>query len=221
MTSTSGGGLATAQKVISPMLNFRQIRTKGLGLIAISALALTGCTTSEKDSADKIDTVTSAMATAASSAAKEAGEKMSKEDISFDDTFVRAMEADAKMTAVFGSITNNTDSEINIVGFESDIDAGSFELHEVVDGKMQEKEGGFVIPAGKTHKLEPGHDHFMVMDVSKPVEAGDTVNLTVELSDGSKVDFKDIPVRTVAAGDEEYAGDHSEHGDHDHSEHKH
>ncbi|AKK06089.1 hypothetical protein CMUST_08825 [Corynebacterium mustelae] len=203
------------------MLNFRQIRTVALCAVAASALILSGCTTSEKDSANKVDTATSVMATAASSAVKDAGDKMSKEDISFDDAFVRAMESDAKMTAVFGKITNNTDNEITIVGFETDIDAGSFELHEVVDGKMQEKQGGFVIPAGKSHVLEPGHDHFMVMDVSKPVAAGETVNLSVELSDGSMVDFKDIPVRTVAAGDEEYSSDHSDHGDHDHSEHKH
>lgn len=98
--------------------------------------------------------------------------------------------ATGAMTAVFGTLTNPGTAEVTVKGGMSDV-AKMVELHEVVmkDGemKMQPKEGGFMIPAGGTHVLEPGHDHIMVMGLTKDVKAGDMVTVELMLSDGSKV----------------------------------
>ncbi len=58
----------------------------------------------------------------------------------------------------------------------------------------------------------------MLMGVDKPVAAGDTVSVTLELSDGTSVDVKDIPVRKLGAGDENYGADGAVHMDHGTSE---
>ncbi len=42
------------------------------------------------------------------------------------------------MTAVFGTLVSTTDEEIAVNGFPTDLAAGAFELHEVVDGVMRE-----------------------------------------------------------------------------------
>lgn len=128
--------------------------------------------------------------------------------VEMHDGYVKAMTKDAKMTAIFGNVANHSDKDITIVGFEADAKAGSYEIHEVVDGKMQEKEDGLTIPAGQTTAMEPGSYHLMLLDVPTPIEAGDTVAVTLKLDDGSTVAVGDLPVRTIASGEENYSSHH-------------
>ncbi|MGJ7440968.1 copper chaperone PCu(A)C [Aquipuribacter sp. MA13-6] len=128
-------------------------------------------------------------------------------DLRLDDGVVRA--ADSGMTAAFGTLVNDGDEDVVVVSATSDA-AEAMELHEVVDADgamvMQEKEGGFVVPAGGSHVLEAGGDHVMFLGLTDGLEPGDTVTWTLELQDGSVVDLS-APVRDLAAGDEEYTGD--------------
>lgn len=117
-----------------------------------------------------------------------------------------AKAAESGMTAAFGTLTNETDTDITITAAEADI--ARMELHEVAanaDGAMvmQPKEGGFVVPAHGTHVLEPGHDHIMFMDLTTPLEPGDDVTLTLTSDDGTSWTFT-IPVRTFDGAAESY-----------------
>lgn len=198
------------------MLNTRSFLRVSVAALAAGSLTLAACSPSEEDSAAApSSTATSAekdkdaeTSTSASSSA-ESG-------VTFEDAVVRAMEKDSDMTAIFGTLHNHTDKDVNVVGFTSSVKAKHYEIHEVVDGVMQEKEGGFDIPAGESVELAPGGFHFMVMGVTEPVMAGETATLTLELADGSTIELGDIPVRTIGAGDEDY-GDmgHMNHGDMD------
>ncbi len=201
------------------MLNTRSFLRVSVAALAAGSLTLAACSPSEEDSA-------AAPSSAATSAEKDKGAETSasasssaESGITFEDAVVRAMEEDSDMTAIFGTLHNNTDEDINVVGFSSSVKAEHYEIHEVVDGVMQEKEGGFDIPAGESIELAPGGFHFMLMGVTEPVMAGETATLTLELADGSTVELGDIPVRTIGAGDEDY-GDmgHMDHGSMDHSE---
>lgn len=125
--------------------------------------------------------------------------------LSFTEGVVRAMGKDADMTAIFGLLHNESDKDITVVGFTSSIRASMNQIHEVTDGVMQEKTDGLTIPAGGTAQLAPGADHFMLMGVSEPVMAGDTVELTVILSDGTAVELGEVPVRSMGAGAEGYS----------------
>lgn len=201
------------------MLKSRSFLRTSVVAVAAVSLGLAGCSPSEEDSTA---TATSAAASADSSAEQGADSSASASDsaesgVTFEDAVVRAMEKDSDMTAIFGTLHNNTDKDINVVGFSSSVKAKHYEIHEVVDGVMQEKEGGFDIPAGESLELAPGGFHFMLMGVTEPVMAGETATLTLELADGSTIELGDIPVRTIGAGDEDY-GDmgHMNHGDMDH-----
>lgn len=144
--------------------------------------------------------------------------------VTFSDAYIRAVPDGADMTAIFGTLKNTTDKEITITGFSSNADAGSFELHEVVDGQMRQKEGGFVIPANGTLKLEPGHEHFMLMGLKTPIKAGEKFSVKAELSDGTSIDLGEIAGREVAAGAENYGGAGGEgnaHGAAGNTEHNH
>lgn len=173
----------------------------------VGALALAAC--SPANESDSSASPTDAVITSPTSAAGSASDSATADSdadslLSISDAVVRATVDGNPMTSVFGTILNNSEDEISITGFTASVEAQSYEIHEVVDGVMQEKEGGFVIGAGDSHELAPGGDHFMLMGLSAPVEAGDTVEITLELDNGTEVDLEPIPIRTIAAGDESY-----------------
>ena len=183
-----------------------------------------------KDAGDKVKEGAADAKDAAEAAGKKAKDSaedahndtmgtLTSEDVHLHDGFVKAMPAGAGMTAIFGTLENHTDREINLIGFTTSLGAADYEIHEVVDGKMQEKKGGVTIKAGGEHVLEPGADHLMILNHDSAIEAGATVDITLKFSDGSKVVVRDVPVRAIAAGEEDYGSD-SAHGDHD-MDHKH
>lgn len=119
--------------------------------------------------------------------------------------------ADKGMTGMFATIENSGGSEITVLSATSPI-SDRVELHEVTDGKMRQKEGGYTIPANGSHTLAPGGDHIMLMDLGKPVEPGSDVEITLTLGDGSTTTFT-AQARDFSGNKEDYgdapAMDHS------------
>ncbi len=132
--------------------------------------------------------------------------------VTVSDQWVKA--ADTGMTGVFGTLKNSGATEVTVVAATSPA-AGSVELHEVVgqpgSTTMQPKAGGFTIPAGGTHVLAPGGDHIMLMDLTTPLRAGNDVEITLRLADGSTSAFT-AQVREFAGAGENYQPG-SRHGD--------
>lgn len=130
-----------------------------------------------------------------------AGTSASQEQASLvvSDQWVKA--APSGMTAMFGTLTNNGDSEIRVVGGESPV-AGMVQLHEMSaqDGTMamREKKDGYLIPAHGSLQLAPGADHIMLMDLKEPIAAGQDVSVQLMPSDGS--------TQTVTAVARDFAG---------------
>lgn len=194
-------------------MNLRRRIGTGICILAVSALALSGCVNSERVATKSTRSAkASASASASAAAAAASTNKTSSNSdtpVAFTSAYVRAADEGSDKTAIFGTLKNTTDKDITITGFSSSADAEGFELHEVVDGQMRQKEGGFVIPANGTLKLEPGHEHFMLTGLKSPVKAGEKVSVKAELSDGTTIDLGEIPGRQVAAGAENYSGDSS------------
>lgn len=212
------------------MLTSRTFIRTSVAALAAASLTLSGCSNSEEDST--VATPGAGITTNADAGASVdagAAQKDGSEDasITFEDGVVRAMEEGADMTSIFGTLHNTTDKDLKVEGFTSSIEAKQYQIHEVVDGVMQEKADGFDIPAGESVELEPGGYHFMLMGVAEPIMAGETATMTLKLEDGSSIELGDIPVRSIGAGDENYGDmqgmDHSGHSDHmghgDHMEH--
>ncbi|WP_018295653.1 copper chaperone PCu(A)C [Corynebacterium lubricantis] len=174
--------------------------TTGIAVLA-AAVTLVACGDSTNATSD------SATNTAAETTASEETVAANAEAIVLEEPVVRAMEAGKGMTGVFGTLVNSTDQDINIVDFSTSLGEPVNELHEVVDGVMQEKDGGFVVPANGTYELAPGADHMMIMDYEEAIEAGDVIDVTIEDSEGNTYDVADVPVRTLLPGDENYGED--------------
>lgn len=147
----------------------------------------------------------------ASAGATSASEQV--QQLTITDPWVKATEGE--MTGAFGTITNTGDAEITIVDASASV-GSMFELHETIvqsDGSsvMQEKDGGYVLPAGGELKLEPGHDHIMLMGLDAPIMPGDEVTVTLTLGDGSTFEYVAV-AKEYTGGMETYAPDGSLHG---------
>jgi copper(I)-binding protein len=106
------------------------------------------------------------------------------------------------MTGIFGKFTNHSDKTVTIAGGITKLST-MVQTHEVVNGVMQEKKGGIQIKPGETVILEPGGLHIMIMDITKPIVAGDKFDFTF-LFTGADLQTLTLTAKDSAGGDEEY-----------------
>lgn len=117
-----------------------------------------------------------------------------------------AMAAPMSMTAMFGTLRNDTATDVTVTAGSSEL-ATMVELHETVSSAsgqnvMQPKTGGFVVPAGGSLDLRPGGNHIMLMGLTALPANGTTATVTLTTSVG-EVTFT-VPVRTFAGAGESY-----------------
>lgn len=116
------------------------------------------------------------------------GARVSASPLTIADGWAKA--ADTGMSAAFGMVTNPSGKTVRVIGASSPY-AKVVQLHEVVqkDGAMvmQQKPGGFVIPAGSTLELKPGGNHMMFVGITKPITPGAMVPVTLITADGGQL----------------------------------
>lgn len=92
----------------------------------------------------------------------------------------------AKVAAVYLTLTNNSNQEMNITGVSSD-SAKRVEVHlSLVENdvaKMQ-KQDIVSLPAGESLAFKHGSYHVMLMGLNAPLQAGTTLDITLETSAG-------------------------------------
>ncbi len=133
-------------------------------------------------------------------------------DVVAQDLWVKSSEMSTRggMTAVYGTLTNNSSQDVVLVGGATDI-AGVVEVHEMsmIGGEMmmQEIDGGLVIPAGKSIVLEPGGNHLMLMMLTDDLEAGEEISVTFDFDGAEDLTIDGIVAKPAEGGDEEYHSD--------------
>ncbi|MDC7108179.1 copper chaperone PCu(A)C [Corynebacterium afermentans] len=190
--------------------------------LAAAALVLAGCSDETNSAAEQQSSYNEATSEAATvdPATDVAASELDNDAVTLEQGTVRAKTAKdtadgSDITSIFGTLHNNTDKDLSVVGFTTSLGEADYQIHEVVDGMMRQKDGGFDIPAGGTHELAPGSDHFMVMGYAPAIEAGDTIDLTLLFEGGATATVPDVAVRTMLPGDESY-GDIADHAEHKH-----
>lgn len=199
----------------------KNICTAAISALGVAALALTACSPSQENPSTSAPTAAETTTVESTTTAAPDNDKLQGEgDIRVESAAIRAKaEAGAEdgksMTGFFGTLHNTSDKDIHIVGFTTSLGDATYEIHEVVDGVMREKDGGIEIPAGGTYELKPGGDHFMIMGFDPAIPAGDVVDVTLEFADGTEEQIPDVAVRSMLPGDEDY-GEHGELQGHQH-----
>lgn len=99
------------------------------------------------------------------------------------DAWARATAPGQEVGAAY--MTLKSDKPATLVAMKSPV-AGSVEVHEmsmkngVMKMRMLQK---LDLPAGQAVKLEPGGFHLMLIDLKKPLKAGETVDVVLSLKD--------------------------------------
>ena len=125
------------------------------------------------------------------------------------DLWVKSSEMSVQggMSAVYGTITNTSQQDVVLVGGQTAI-AGVVEVHQVTmvggEMKMQEIDGGLVIPAGMSIVLEPGGNHLMLMMLTDDLEAGEEITVTFDFDGAEDLTVDGIVAKPAEGGDEEY-----------------
>jgi copper(I)-binding protein len=170
--------------------------TTTLATSAILVLALSACGSPAED------------AGTAPTAAPSAVGAVTATELEVDDAWVTS--AETGMAAAFGTIRNDSAEDITIVSAASPA-SPMMELHETVaddagEMVMRPRDGGFTVPAGGSMELAPGADHLMLMGLTSPLVAGDDIEVTLTLADGSAYDFR-APVKDFSGANGTYEGD--------------
>lgn len=103
--------------------------------------------------------------------------------------------------AAFMTVLNGLDKPVRLAGIAGTA-AKAIELHETVNDngvmKMEPHPEGFEIPAGGTLELKPGGKHVMLLELTKPLAVGDSVDLTLNF-EGSEPITLTVPVVDIQA----------------------
>jgi copper(I)-binding protein len=163
---------------MTPIRRFAGFVSIGLAIAGLSMMTLAACGDDDGDNDD----------TAAATAMAKTG------DLEIFDGWARTTTNDVS-AAYF--VVKNSGLEDTLVAATADITPMT-QLHEVVtDGatsKMQEKAGGFTVPAKGEVTLKPGGYHVMLMNLTEPLAEGDTVKLELEFEKAGKVSIT-VPVK--------------------------
>ncbi|MEX5297959.1 copper chaperone PCu(A)C [Kocuria sp. CPCC 205292] len=168
-------------------------------VLALGAVALTGCASPAPEAAP------AAAAASASGAPspQDAGHTAARGPLTVERAWAKANPAGA-MTGVFGTLVNEGDSPVVLTGAAAEGIAGAVELHETVldpdtgSTVMQRMQDPVAIDPGASYALEPGADHLMLLDLRCDLRAGDELELVLRFEDGTE--------QTVTAAVRDYAG---------------
>lgn len=117
--------------------------------------------------------------------------------IAVNDAYARVSSKMAKAGAAFMVIENTGAEDDQLIGVTSDV-AKRTELHTHMDDgngnmKMMHVKEGFTVPAGGEHALARGGDHVMFMGLTRGLEHGDVVTITLTFEKAGDVTLE-VPV---------------------------
>lgn len=127
-----------------------------------------------------------------------------KSALVLEDGVVRAKaavddEGGTDMTAIFGTLVNTTNQDIEIDRFSTSLGSATYEIHEVEGGAMRGKDN-ITVPANSALELTPDGEHLMIMDYEPEIPAGTTVDITLELTPQQSVVISHVAVRDMGPG---------------------
>ena len=121
--------------------------------------------------------------------------------LSFEGAWVRASIGSSKVSAVYFVVTNRGDAVDRLLGVEADR-AGHAMIHRSVleNGVIRMRHVDAIeLAPGESVRLEPGGLHVMLMGVASPLEAGESISLTLVFERAGKRVLS-VPVRRSPPG---------------------
>lgn len=198
---------------------------KKLYTLALTGILATGLTACNKQEVAEENQQTVA------EQAKQNAEQTAQGGVTVDTPFVSESFPGQSVSAAYFTLTNHGGEDVEVTAVSSDVSAVTeFHTMEMKDSKMiMRKMDKVVIPANGNMALKQGGNHLMFIDLKKPLVEGDEVNVSIELSNGEKLELsadvaksKDEMNHMHHDGHDMKDHEHNHDGaEHDHSEHDH
>jgi len=125
----------------------------------------------------------------------------SNSSIEITNFYARATPPNAVNSALFATITNNSKQIRTLVSASSSA-AAKVELHDVIhegDVMKMRQVAQIEIPAEQTVMLKPGSLHIMLLNINKPFNDGESIEVTLTYANGDVQELI-VPVKKVMAG---------------------
>lgn len=177
------------------MTSMKKGRLAIAAMAAVGALVLAGCGSDAETTAE--DAASPSVTMSEETEMEMPGADATAGDLEITGVWVR--ESSLDLSGGFGKVTNNGDADDALVAVTA-VGIPEVQLHETVDGVMQQVPS-FPVPAGGTLVLQPGGNHLMFMGLTEPIEAGSTVELTLEFESGATASLE-APVNAFTMGDD-------------------
>ncbi len=189
----------------------RGLSLAAVAMLSVAALAFAACGDDDNDSTDATPTTENGGATETVIAT--AG------DLEIVSPLLRFTLGN---TAATYFTIRNSGLEDRLVEARSDLNA-MIELHEVVteggSGRMQQIEGGIVVPANGEVTLQQGGLHVMLMNIDPELQPEQEVELTLVFENAGEVTFTLPATQLTSTGDDDGMGHgHDDEDDHDHDD---
>lgn len=120
-------------------------------------------------------------------------------NIDISNAYAKATPPNAKNSAAFMMIKNNTDKDISLVSATnsfSDVTEIHTHIHENGMKKMIQVPK-IDIKANSTTELKPGGLHIMFMGIKRPMVVGDSVKMTLTFDNGEVITLDKVPVKEI------------------------
>lgn len=117
------------------------------------------------------------------------GIALAQPKVEVENPWVREVPPTSTMSAAFMTIKNTGKEEDSLVGAETKV-SKYVELHQTVkEGEVMKmvKVDRIRVPAGSSVRLEPSGLHIMLIDLQKPLKAGEKVELVLHFEKSGKV----------------------------------
>lgn len=120
-------------------------------------------------------------------------------NIEVSDAYFKATPPNAKNSAAFMKIKNNSNQDIALIGGTNNLsEFTEFHTHVKEDGMMKMiKVEKIIVPAKGSAELKPGDLHVMLIGLKNPVKVGDKVNLTLDFDNGEKIELKNLIAKEI------------------------
>ncbi|MDB5523265.1 MAG: hypothetical protein JWM58_1028 [Rhizobium sp.] len=124
-------------------------------------------------------------------------------DLDITSAAIKAMTPGQPVAGGFVTIVNKGKTDDRLVSVTIAEGASHVDLHEMSINNdvmtMRKLADGLPVPAGQTVEMKPGGLHMMIMGVTRPFKAGDTVRATLTFEKAGQVELN-IPVRDMKPG---------------------
>ena len=122
-------------------------------------------------------------------------------EVKVDQPYARAVPPGQPNSAAFMSLKNNSDTEVSLVSASSSVSkVAELHAHTNENGVMKMRQVPQITLKGNQQvELKPGGLHIMLIGLKQNLVKGETVDLTLNFSDGSSKSL-DINVKDVMSG---------------------